>query len=114
MAVFCVIRIIATIGRRTDMSDGKKFLGNWYADALMRSSNRVIHRPIGDIPGCVPAPRSGTFVAISAEQAQAECAKRAQEYVDTVDNFLNSRGASFPDVLASLGKPMQGAYGESL
>ena len=79
---------------------------------LLRNSEQpfhtVTHRAIGDIPGCIPAPRSGTFVNTTPEQARAEAQVRVDAFCKVVEEG---------DVVAIKNfnqHPLFGAFGEKL
>lgn len=73
----------------------------------------VTHREVGDIPGLVLAPRSGTFVNTTPAQAQAENDRRADAYARDVELYINEK-LSKEQIFRSMSIPVYGAYGEKL
>lgn len=73
----------------------------------------VTHRAIGDIPGCSLAPRSGTFVAISLEEARAETSARADAYAADVQAYIKGELRK-EQIFRVFGRPIHGAFGEKL
>lgn len=68
----------------------------------------VTHRQIGDIPGLIEAPRSGTFVNTTPEEAR----RIAQVRIDAFCKVLET-GVS-RDIKNFNSHPLFGAYGEKL
>jgi hypothetical protein len=93
-----------------------------YIKPAVRNSqplHTVIHRNPGDIPGLVRAPRSGTFVNTSLEQARVECAARSDAWCANVMKYVNGEyggNEGLKEMWSTNGtlKPLFGAYGERL
>lgn len=80
----------------------------------------VTHRPVGNIPGCTPAPRDGTFIAVSAEEAAAITMARAEVWSKEMLKYVAGEYGGdhgYEDMKSAIDrglKPMFGAYGEKL
>lgn len=81
--------------------------------------HEVTHRAIGDIPGCTPAPREGTFVNTSHEEAKRITLARAQWWCEAIQKYVDgeyggTEGLKEAWSQASRAPAMFGAYGEKL
>lgn len=80
----------------------------------------VTHRAIGDIPGCTPAPRSGTYIPVKLEAAKALTMARAEVYSQEVMKYVTGEYGGdhgYEDMQSGISRrltPMFGAYGEKL
>lgn len=96
-----------------------KEVKQWYRRNAPPPAHDVTHRAIGDIPGCTPAPRSGTFVNTTLEEAQAETMARAEVWCRAVQAYCDgdyggNDGEKEMWRNAKKGPELFGAYGETL
>lgn len=73
-----------------------------------RPLHEVTHRQIGDIPGCIPAPREGTFVNTTPEEAQRLAGIRVDAFCEVLRTGVSRDIKNFNQ------HPLFGAYGERL
>lgn len=85
----------------------------------LRAHNSVTHRQVGDIPGIVEAPRSGTFKNTSIEEARKVTGARADKYAEYLTKYVKGEYGGkegLKEMWSAVGtlKPMFGAFGERL
>lgn len=88
-------------------------MANKYSWGNKTTPVRLHNSPGSSASNCIPAPRSGTFVNTSIEDAQAETMERADAYACDVSRYINGLLPK-EQIFRSMSKPIYGAFGERL